>query len=716
MGELRRGGLPIKLQEQPARVLALLLLNKGDLVGREQLRSHLWPDDTFVDFEHSLNTAIKKLREALEDSADRPNYIETLPRKGYRFIAAVVFGQASGVTPDDATAASAADVHSTASAGPEENADPRGQTAERASDGPESFPIAAQPFSPTFPAPMSAQSRRSPWWPVAAGLLVCAAAALGLWAGRRLERRQAPVLHRLTFRHGTVWNARFTPDGNSVVYGAAWEGKPVEIFESRVDLAEARALGISGADVLAISDKGEMAVALGRQLGPSGFSYNGTLARLSLTGGVPREVMERVESADWAPDGSLAITYHSQGKARLEFPIGTLRYESATWISHVRVSPKGGMVAFIEHDNPIGDGGAVRVVGPNLNVQLTRDYFGSAQGLAWSPAGSEIWYTAGDASGNVRSLHAVDLQGHDRIVYRVPGTLKLLDIAKDGRVLLVHEQIWAGILAHIPDEQGERELGWLDWSIGRKLSDDGKWLLFDESGAAPGDHNWVYLRGTNGAPPVLLGEGAYCDLSADGKWVASAPIETAGQINLLPTGAGEARQLHFPELRIYRVMWLPDEEHIVISASNGGKTLRGYVVDLKTSAVRAFTPEGVRLHSAVSPDGKFIAGLGADRRTYLFPIDSGPPRSVKVNADERVVGWTSDGLSLYAAAATGGPATSIYRVDIATGRRKLSRTLSPLEQTGISYIGPGYVTPDGRYYVYSYNRQLSELFVIEGLK
>jgi TolB-like protein/DNA-binding winged helix-turn-helix (wHTH) protein/Tfp pilus assembly protein PilF len=95
-GELRRGGYPIKLQEQPARVLALLLQNKDDLVTREQLRAHLWPDDTFVDFEHSLNTAIKKLREALDDSPDRPNYIETRPRKGYRFIAAVSFDAAPG--------------------------------------------------------------------------------------------------------------------------------------------------------------------------------------------------------------------------------------------------------------------------------------------------------------------------------------------------------------------------------------------------------------------------------------------------------------------------------------------------------------------------------------------------------------------------------------------------------------------------------------------
>jgi DNA-binding winged helix-turn-helix (wHTH) protein len=722
-GELRRGAFPIKLQEQPARVLILLLLNKGDLVTREQMRGHLWPDDTFVDFEQGLNTAIKKLREALEDSAERPNYIETLPKKGYRFIAAVSFGPASGpeliAATVGTTAAAGMYENSPASTGLELNGDPRGRTAVEARAGAKIFQSGAQPSSLKGVASASRSGRprkqpRSSWWAVVAGLLFCGGVALGLWAGRRMEREPAPVLHRLTFRRGTVWNARFAPDGNSVIYGAAWEGKPVEIFESRVDLAGARALGIVGADVLAISNKGEMAITLRRQRGPSGFSFNGTLARLLLTGGVPREVMERVESADWGPNGLLAITYHAQGKARLEFPIGTLRYECATWIGNVRVSPKGDIVAFIEYDEPFGDSGVVHVVGPNLNVRLTRDY-GSARGLAWSPTGAEIWYTASDVGGSGRSLHAVDLRGHDRIVYRVPGGLNLQDIARDGRVLLVHELSSAGILAHVPGEQGERELGWLDWSIGRKLSDDGKWLLFDESGAAPGDHIWVYLRRTDGAPPVLLGEGSYCDLSADGKWVAAAPSNFSGQINLLPTGVGETKRLQIAGLNIYRVAWLPDQEHLVLSARDASKALRGYVVDLKTAGVRPFTPEGVRLYPAVSPDGKFVAGVGADRRTYLFPLDGGPARSVEVNAGERVLGWASDQEFLYVAP-FGETGANIYRVNIATGRRQLFRAVSPLDKAGVSSVAPGYVTPDGRYYVYSYNRPISQLFVVDGLK
>src|ERR1700751_880562 len=88
-GELRRHGARIRLQDQPFQVLALLLAKRGELVTREELQSKLWPADTFVDFEHGLNAAVKRLRDALGDSADNPRFIETLARRGYRFIAPV---------------------------------------------------------------------------------------------------------------------------------------------------------------------------------------------------------------------------------------------------------------------------------------------------------------------------------------------------------------------------------------------------------------------------------------------------------------------------------------------------------------------------------------------------------------------------------------------------------------------------------------------------
>src|SRR5713101_1458145 len=89
VGELRKHGIRIKLQEQPFQILAMLLERSGEMVSREELRQKLWPGDTFVDFDHGLNNAINRLREALNDSAESPRYIETLPRRGYRFISQV---------------------------------------------------------------------------------------------------------------------------------------------------------------------------------------------------------------------------------------------------------------------------------------------------------------------------------------------------------------------------------------------------------------------------------------------------------------------------------------------------------------------------------------------------------------------------------------------------------------------------------------------------
>src|SRR5271167_1487403 len=93
-GEVRKHGIRLKLQDQPFQVLSLLLEHPGDVVTREELRQKLWPGDTFVDFDTGLNSAVKKLRDVLGDSADEPRYIETLPRRGYRFIAAVENGAA----------------------------------------------------------------------------------------------------------------------------------------------------------------------------------------------------------------------------------------------------------------------------------------------------------------------------------------------------------------------------------------------------------------------------------------------------------------------------------------------------------------------------------------------------------------------------------------------------------------------------------------------
>jgi DNA-binding winged helix-turn-helix (wHTH) protein/WD40 repeat protein len=681
---LSKRGARMAVQGLPLQVLALLLEKPGNVVTRDEIRARLWPADTFVDFDHGLHNAIARLREALSDSATAPRFVETLPRRGYRFIGTVDNAPTNGPVP-----------------------------VPPAESGGNVSPSAVEGHKP-----LARTDRLRPLWLWVVTLLVCAATIAGVLLVRRAPSNTPPALHQITFRRGTVWNARFTPDGNSVIYGAAWDGNPTEVFEGRLDSPEGRPFNLQGADVLAISGTGELAVLLNRKRGPNGFNFHGMLARLPLTGGTPRLVLDKVEAADWgpSPDTSLAITSHQGGKARLEYPVGTLLYESATWLGDVRVSPKGDMVAFVEHDEPIGDSGFVRVVGSQGNRKLTHGY-GSIQGLAWGPTGSEIWYTAGESGGSARSLHAVDLLGHDRMLYRVPGALRLQDVARDGRVLFVHELIRAGILAHVPGESGERELGWLDWSIHRALSKDGKWLLFDESGVAPGGDSWTYLRTTDGSAAVKLGSGTYGDLSPDGKWVGVVASDSSGQVSLLPTGEGQSRTIRFPSFHAYRALWLPDGKHLVLSASDAGKGSRLYLVDLDTEALRPISPESAGTHvSPVSPDGSLISARGADGNVWLFPIAGGTPRKVPgLQEGERILAWTSDGKAVY----VGGIAETesvISLVDLATGKRRSFPTVGPLDKAGLTYVSPPTFTPDGKYYAYSYNRQISELFVADGIK
>jgi hypothetical protein len=198
------------------------------------------------------------------------------------------------------------------------------------------------------------------------GLIACAVLILGAAAGWFLRASwmpaSQPLYHQLTFRRGSIRSAHFTPNGQSVVYGASWEGSPTDLFITSPESPQSRSLNLSGAALLAISSSGEIAVSMDSR--PSGvYAQVGTLARVPLNGGSPRSVLENVQWADWSPDGeNLAIVRDVNGRNRLEFPIGKVLYETSGWISHPRVSRKGDLVAFLDHPLPGDDGGSLRVV------------------------------------------------------------------------------------------------------------------------------------------------------------------------------------------------------------------------------------------------------------------------------------------------------------------------------------------------------------------
>ena len=570
--------------------------------------------------------------------------------------------------------------------------------------------------------------RRGGLLPALVGIGLLVALAAGLLLGKRLwgsSGASAPLYHEITFRRGEIRSARFAPDGQTILYSASWQGNPVETFAARQGTVESRSLGLGRAELMGVSSTGEMALSLGSH--PIGTWVNvGTLARAPLAGGAPRPILEDVESADWSPDGtSLTVVRNVSGRERLEYPIGKVLYEtSGGWISYPRVSPKGDYVAFIDHTNQGDDGGSVAVVDLNgKKKKLTRDWYGTG-GLAWSPTGEEVWFTASEL-GVDHYLSAVSLAGKERLVARIPGTLVVFDIWHDGRVLLARVGRRREVMALQEGEAKERDLSWLDYSYPADLSADGKIVLFDEEGVGGGVQYGnskeltyaVYIRNTDGSPAIRLGEGVADALSPDQKWVIVQSPGSPEQLRLLPTGAGETQPLTNDSINHQWARWFPDGKRFVFSGNEPGKGVRLYTQDLSGGTSKPISPEGVDATAfAVSPDGQLVVGTGPDEKGYFYPTAGGDPRVVNgLEAGDIPIIWNKDGRSIYLYR-TGEVPAKVYQLELATGKKTVTQQIVPVDTTGVSTIGPIQTTPDGKTYVYGFHRTLGDLYLVEGLK
>jgi serine/threonine protein kinase len=549
----------------------------------------------------------------------------------------------------------------------------------------------------------------------ASGLL--AGLAIGWFVHAAQSRTVPPVYSQLTFRRGSVRSARFTPNGQSIIYGAAWEGKPTELFITSPESPQSRSLERHGEELMSISSTGD--IALLTKVNVTGtYTLVGTLARMPINGGDPRDILDGVQLADWSPDGKqLAIVRDMGGKNRLEFPIGKVIHETPGWISHPRVSPDGERVAFLEHPQVGDDSGSVHVIDHQGVDKVLTGYYLSLQGLAWEPDGQQIFFTGTENDGNGRALDAVTLSGNKRIIARVPAALMLEDIWKDGKVLLIRQSWRRELGGMISGMAKEEDFSWLDYSFPAELSADGKRLLFDEEGVGGGAGYSVYLRKTAEDSAVRLGDGESVSLSPDGKWVLALTMTSPAQLILLPSGAGEAQQITHDGLYHSWARWLPDSQGIVFTAKQEGHGARIYLQKSITGQANPVSPEGIDpLVLALAPDGSQAAGVGADGLAYLYSLTGGPTRTVPgFMAGEQPIEWSADGKLLYVYRPGELPA-KVDKLDLATGKRTPWRTLAPADPAGVSQIGPIVMTPDGSSYIYGYHRTLSDLYLVEGLK
>jgi eukaryotic-like serine/threonine-protein kinase len=575
------------------------------------------------------------------------------------------------------------------------------------------------------PVEAAQPNRKSPGWVLGALALALVTLGLGWWLGHANAHTSPPEYKQITFRMGTVGNARFAPDG-TFVYSASWEGGDKQLYASRENEPNARELGVKDAELLAISRKGELAIRM-NGVSPGGWIQYGTLARVPLSGGTPREMLDNVMDADWSADGdTLAVARFmpENGHWHLEYPIGKVLLDSINWISTPKISPDGKWIAFVDHENNIGDDeGSIAVIaadGKGQEKKLSTGWESIEGTLIWAPSGDEIWF-ASTTSGSADNPRAVSLSGKLRTITNVPGGVWLEDM-RNGAVLAVTYMERFGIRALAPGAKEERELGWFGLAVLSDFSRDGRKILFYDVSDAGGPNYTVCLRDTDGSPPANLGEGTAIALSPDAKWVITKPPK-GGPLSLVPTGAGESKVLTHDSRNYFAVTWLPDGKRLLASGIEAGHGERDYLIDLSNGDSQPLTPEGIA-GVLLSPDGRDTAVLGPDGNFGIWPLDGSGIRLIPgLTSKYLVTGWFPDGKSVYAISrsATGGflgrqlKVAKVYKVDVATGKVEFWRTFGD-PTANYSFVNAPMLSADGSAYAYRYGIMTSQAYVVTGLK
>jgi len=543
---------------------------------------------------------------------------------------------------------------------------------------------------------------------IVAGLFAIIAAAMIIIAFRSGGSPKPLAFHQLNFRREAIFQAAFAAD--SIVYSAATYDNTPQVFAVRSDYPEPQPIGPRGMTLLAVSSKGELAVLLDAHYVWYRL-FTGTLARMTLSGGAPREIQEGVRQADWSPDGSqLAIIREVGGKDRLEYPIGHVLREVSGSLSDARFSPNGDRIAFFEHPRKLDDRGSVNTVNLSGNNTVLSSGYWSLRGLSWAPDGKEILFPASQSGGSY-TVYGVTMAGKRRTAYQPPGGFIIQDVARDGRWLATRLDFRYAAMVHTPGMDGDRDLSWLNTSHARALSQDAQTLLFSET--ALGTNYAVCLRKTDGSPVLRLGEGWPADLSADGKWVLALMQSVPPKLLVYPTGAGETRQLERGNLEHYATaQWFHDGKRVLFSGNEPGKGTRFYVQELGGTP-KPVTPEGTS-DGLLSADGKLVLARGVDENYFIYPIAGGDPRPVPglMSADILAL-WSADGQSVLVYRRAELPCR-LERIDVTTGHRTLFKEFAPADRTGLLSLREIFVTDDLLSYAYTAYYQGSSLFVSDG--
>ena len=474
--------------------------------------------------------------------------------------------------------------------------------------------------------------------------MVLTAAGATYLGGGATAPLPAPTIRQLTFRQGTIGQARFASDNEVVVCGASWDGEPYRLFTTRYDGYESRPLDLPPADLLALARDNTLALALSRPA-VGGFLPRGPLAEVVLAGGAPRVRDSSVVAADFGPDGEIAaIVRVVDGVTQLEFPPGSI-VEHGGVITYPRVSPDGNHVCFGR------DWADLKVATRGTAAEVVIAGVRRVTGCAWRPGGDELWFTYAPTGGTHASVEAISLSSRARrTLLPFTGFAILHDVRPDGTALVSSGAMRFAARGGQPGAP-ELDLSVFDASRVAFMSASATELLVMENSTGAQDGG-LFLKPLDGSPPVQLGAAQPLAMTAAGDWIAvlgdgRSQLSASDTLTLLPTAGGTARSVRLPVLLRhdnvndfgtnvpeFRTAEFSDDGRRLLLpfAEAPGAAPRVYVHDFEAGWTKPITPEGVVGPAALSADGRFVASNQADG-LFIYDVDSDERRAVPGGPD-----------------------------------------------------------------------------------
>jgi len=553
---------------------------------------------------------------------------------------------------------------------------------------------------------------------LAAALIALALLAAGIFVGLRLAGPAAPgeITYEVkTFDPQFISNARFLPDGKSIVFSAALEGNLPELFVIRAGDATPKPLHQPRTHLLSVSSKGELAILTGVSYLQQRL-YRGTLAQMPIDG-APKLLKTDVREADWSPDGSdLAIIHDTGVSDQLEYPPGKVLYNSSGYLSDLRISPDGDQVAFLEHPVRYDDRGYVKVVDRPGAIRVLAGEYAALEGLAWMPDSKKVVFSASKA-GYEYQTRVVPISGSEPDRQALPslGPAFIQDISSDGSWIVAGHEIRYFIRFRLPGDKSEREFSRLNNAIWPYFSSKEARMLFTDQSQTAGPNYAVAYCSIDGDQVVRLGEGAARGFSPDGRW-ALGQIYNPPHLVIYPIGPGEAIRLERGPIERYEsAQFFPDSLQILFCGNEPSKLPRCYRQAIAGRPPVPVTPDGF-VRALIAPDGRTLLAIADDGGGQVMSIDGGPQKpALGLTTDDFPIEWASDSRSVFVQAGNWADA-QIEKVDLLSGKRERVPVLGPPDRAGLLRITVSDILGDGGGFAYWVWKQTSTLFFVQGIK